>query len=141
MGTKRQEQIHKLSDMARSRLGEAHIYHEPQLHSYGIDPEDGLPRLKVPPMSQTLAPPYSPDNFTCAGDPRLIDEHGNVYDVEHVASDELGFFVEGSTPEGVQTKIRLRVVRPPCKHYHRQLIPFEDSNKKIYAFFECFLRP
>jgi hypothetical protein len=101
--------------------------------------EDGLPTNHAPVQNNDI-PPLSPDTLVCMGD----------YS-QFVQRDKWGEITRTLTPSEVkrapngeyyvlntQTKIRNKVepIRPPCKHYVRQMVSFEfnadhDSIKRL----------
>ena len=101
--------------------------------------EDGLPTNHAPVRNNDI-PPLSKDTLVCMGDFS-----------EFVQRDKWGFITKKMKPEEVQrapngdyfvenpeTKIKSKVepIRPPCKHYVRQMVSFEfnadhDSIKRL----------
>lgn len=144
---RRKEQLLGLADAARPRLDDS-MYEEPQLHVYGIDPVDGLPRLRTPAMSQTKAPKFSPDRFVCCEDSRtfvLPDDSCGVpkgasvpescvewhtKDGAFVYRAQIKSFGCGSA-HSPETWVTVVPVRPQCRFYKRQLIPFEDTGRNM----------
>lgn len=101
--------------------------------------EDGLPTNHVPAQNNDI-PPLSPETLVCMGDFSkfvIRDQWGEI--IRELEPSEVlqapngDYFVRN--PE---TKIRVKVepIRPPCKHYVRQMVSFEfnadhDSIKRL----------
>jgi hypothetical protein len=113
--------------------------------AYGMDPADGLPRPAVQHAVQmAYAPPLSPETLVCMGD----------YS-EFVARDEWGEILQRWTPaEIVRTpngkwrvinndtvrRFEVEPIRPPCKHYARQMIDFQDDPDAKFVTRLCTAR-
>lgn len=104
--------------------------------------DDGLPTNHAP-VKENDIPPLSVDTLVCMGDFSVFvqrDKWGEIlrrFDPEDVEQMPGGLYTvkllreEDSTatvhPEGV--RVEVEPIRPPCKHYVRQMVSFEFNAK------------
>lgn len=102
---------------------------------------DGLPTYHAP-VSNNDIPPLSPETLVCMGDFRKFvqrDKWGIItkeVEPSEVTRAPNGDYYVTNPETGIKSKVE--PIRPPCKHYVRQMVSFEfnadhDSIKRLCA--------
>lgn len=120
---------------------------EPQ--AYGIDPSDGLPRPKVPSsVAYARAPDFDLDTFICAGDRReFVRRAPSGKILERFTPDEVVYGEDGVYRARNRRRwqfwkrwVEVRPVREKCRHYHRQLVDWNDDTDIQFMIRLCTMR-
>ncbi len=97
----------------------------------GMDPTDGLPRQVVShPYEDAQAPPLEPGSMVCMADTSSFvvrDEWGVV--AQQFPEEAVERMPNGAYRTRSDTGLHLRVepIRPQCKYYARQYVPFPEE--------------
>jgi hypothetical protein len=82
---------------------------------------DGLPMQVAPGAGETDIPVFSCETLVCMGDySKFVDAEGKTYDKLLVEQRYPYFVLKGSGTE-------VTPIRPPCRHYVRQMTQFEHN--------------
>lgn len=119
---------------------------------------DGMPSVSAPyDDERSDIPPLSPDTLICMGvftEFVIRDSWGNIsarVSADKVERTPIGLYVanvsdlDGNIPGGVKmsadaSRVEVQPIRPPCKHYVRQLAPYYLNQKHSKAFRLCAAR-
>ncbi len=127
----------------RTGMGDFKYTPNPAPVGYGTSPEDGLPAAVSPvSVDQSAAQPLNPDRFVCMADESVwvLDEAAcpdTLLDTDKPPQEWADFLVHKEVrggkpvcfvdfPPGI---LYVRPRRPKCKHYVRQLLPFQGNDE------------